>query len=189
MLRFLHARASEKQSPNPSCSPQGGLVSVCLSPSSVRKEGWSVFSGRTPFGWGSAPLYWPLCGSLIELSCQQAARSQCTVHYVIQTHSGAPREVLGSADNDAAPSSNTQSSVASLSLSAHAWISKTLVLTISVIPLFKTGNWQCPLNFSNFSVFLVWFTSQILNLLFFYIFFYFLQIQTHLDRKSSLLNT
>lgn len=89
---------------------------VCLSLSPVRKEGWSEFSGQTPFGWGSAPLYWPLCDSLIELSCQQAAQSQCRVHYVIQTHSGAPREVLGSADNSTTPSSNTQSSVASLCL-------------------------------------------------------------------------
>lgn len=106
-------------------SPRWASQCVCLSPSPVRKEGWSVFSGRTPFGWGSAPLYWPLCGSLIELSCQQAAQSQCRVHYVIQTHSGAPREVLGSADNSTAPSSNTQNSVASLSLSVLAWIRKT----------------------------------------------------------------
>lgn len=107
---------SEKPNPNPSHIPLrwGQPVCVCLSLSPVRKEGWSVFSGQTPFGWGSAPLYWPLCDSLIELSCQQAAQSQCTVHYVIQTHSGAPREVLGSADNSATPSSNTQRSAASL---------------------------------------------------------------------------
>lgn len=95
-------------------SPRWASQCVCLSLSPVRKEGWSVFSGRTPFGWGSAPLYWPLCGSLIELSCQQAAQSQCRVHYVIQTHSGAPREVLGSADNSTAPSSDTQNSATSL---------------------------------------------------------------------------
>ena len=111
-------------------SPRWASQCVCLSLSPVRKEGWSVFSGRTPFGWGSAPLYWPLCGSLIELSCQQAAQSQCRVHYVIQTHSGAPREVLGSADNSTAPSSNTQNSVASLCPSALAWIRKTPILTI-----------------------------------------------------------
>lgn len=105
--------------------PKVGQASVCLSPSPVRKEGWSVFSGRTPFGWGSAPPYWPLCGSLIELSCQRAARSQCRVHYVIQTHSGAPREVLGSADNGTAPSSNTQKSVASLSPTVRVGIRKT----------------------------------------------------------------
>lgn len=142
MLGFLHARVSEKQNPNPSCNPQGGPASVCLSPSPVRKEGWSVFSGRTPFGWGSAPPYWPLCGLLIELSCQQAAQSQCRVHYVIQTHSGAPREVLGSADNSTAPSSNTQNSVASLSPCAHVWIRKTLILTIWKIPLLRAPDWQ-----------------------------------------------
>lgn len=124
VLGFLYARVPEKQNPNPSHSPQGGPTSVCLSPSSVRKKGWSVFSGRTPFGWGSAPPYWPLCGSLIELSCQRAAQSQCRVHYVIQTCSGAPREVLGSADNSTAPSSNTQSSAASLSLSLAPCMNK-----------------------------------------------------------------
>lgn len=111
---FAHVRRCNKI-PIHHAVPKVGQASVCLSPSPVRKEGWSVFSGRTPFGWGSAPPYWPLCGSLIELSCQRAARSQCRVHYVIQTHSGAPREVLGSADNGTAPSSNTQKSVASLS--------------------------------------------------------------------------
>lgn len=133
----MHACVVEKQNPNPACNPQGGLASVCLSPSPVRKEGWSVYAGRTPFGWGSAPLYWPLCGSLIELSCQQAAQSQCRVHYVIQTHSGAPREVLGSADNSTAPSSNTHTSVASVSRSAYVWIRKTLILTIKKNPLFR----------------------------------------------------
>lgn len=117
--------------------PQGGPACVCLSLSPVRKKGWSVFSGQTPFGWGSAPLYWPLCGSLIELSCQQAAQSPCRVHYVIQTHSGAPREVLGSADNSTAPSSNTQSSVTSLCLSVLAWIRKTPILTIKQIHYYK----------------------------------------------------
>lgn len=117
-----------------------------------QEEGWSVFSGRTPFGRGSPPLYWPLCGSLIELSCQQAARSQCRVHYVIQIHSGAPREVLGSADNSTAPSSNTQYSVASLCLSVLAWMRKAPILTIWNIPLFRTPTCQIssfgnPLNF------------------------------------------
>lgn len=90
---------------------------VCLSLSPVRKECWSVFSGRTPFGRGSAPLYRPLCGALIEPSCQPAAWSQCRVHYVRQTHSGAPGEVLGSADNSSAPTSDTQSVQGGLSLS------------------------------------------------------------------------
>ena len=121
----MHARVGKTKSQSIMNSPEmGQLVCVCLSLSPVRKEGWSVFSGQTPFGWGSAPLYWPLCDSLIELSCQQAAQSQCRVHYVIQTHSGAPREVLGSADNSTAPSSNTQNSAAFLCLSVLAWIKK-----------------------------------------------------------------
>lgn len=31
-------------------APRGGPAGVCLSPSPVRKEGWSVFSGRSPSG-------------------------------------------------------------------------------------------------------------------------------------------
>lgn len=136
------ACVGETKSQSITHSPRWAGQCVCLSLSPVRKEGWSVFSGRTPFGWGSALLYWPLCGSLIELSCQQAAQSQCRVHYVIQTHSGAPREVLGSADNGTAPSSNTQNGVASLCLSVLAWIRKTQILTISKIPLFTAPTCQ-----------------------------------------------
>lgn len=101
--------------------PPGGPGSVFVTVP-VRKEAWSVFSGRTPFGWGSAPLYWPLCGSLIEPSCQQAAWSQCRVHYVIQTHSGVPREVLGSADNSAAPHLTRRGALPlSVALAFHEW--------------------------------------------------------------------
>lgn len=112
----IHACVSVKVNPNLSWIPpeEGQPLYVCSSLSPVRKEAWSVFSGQSPFGWGSAPLYWPLCDSLIELSCQQAAQSQCRVHYVIQAHSGAPREVLGSPDNSTAPSSNTQSRIYSM---------------------------------------------------------------------------
>lgn len=39
-----------KQIPHPSDGPRGGPAGVCLSPSPVRKEGWSVFSGQTPSG-------------------------------------------------------------------------------------------------------------------------------------------
>lgn len=82
---------------------------VCPRPHPRQEGGPERVLRRTPRrGGGSAPPYWPLCGSLIELSCRRAARSQRGARYVIRTHSGAPGEVLASADNSAAPSSHTQ---------------------------------------------------------------------------------
>lgn len=46
----VHVWRGGNKFPIHQAGPRGGPAGVCLSPSPVRKEGWSVFSGRTPSG-------------------------------------------------------------------------------------------------------------------------------------------
>ncbi|KAK9959042.1 hypothetical protein ABG768_011128, partial [Culter alburnus] len=55
------------------------------------KEAWSVCAADAPpLAEGSVPVRRPLCGTLIELSCQPAELSLCTLHYVRRVDSTTP---------------------------------------------------------------------------------------------------